>query len=408
MNKKSIAAFSASALLCTSQLAFAYLPGSVSGPFYNPEQSGHGITVTIANDQMAIAIWHVFTTDGKPLTLYIEGEVEGRSIVGDAYAPNGMRFGDFNPADVELPHWGDITISFDSCDHATLNWDADDPSYPDGEMPIRRLVQPVGVDCALPVENDIAPGLYESRGDEGSPLQGLVDDEGVLWGIERSYRSDGAPFGQIPSPGWIGVFAPFSVVATPVEKSDPAPRTLFLPEGTTYIGLSTSWSPLWWLYQPERRDVWSSSGQNVFSTKAGAPAFTLSNHPFYSHFHLEAGSTISTQLTSLSLPDLSGHYRVPTALQFAQSAAGLEISPSGTVCIRTLVDDAACRLTGTISVANSELGIVEFRLSHPDNPSLPTYFGRGWMADADYGRELVLVGHPDGGKGFGLIAVKNP
>src|SRR5690606_21679948 len=152
----------ASVLLCAAPCAHAYLPGSLSGPFYNPEQSGHGITVTVVNDQTAVAIWHVFDPDGKPLTLYIEGSIEGRRIVGNAYAPQGMRFGEFDRDDIELPLWGSIEIAFDDCRNATLSWDAVDASYADGEMPIRRLASLKGIQCDLPPRNDLAPGIYEA------------------------------------------------------------------------------------------------------------------------------------------------------------------------------------------------------------------------------------------------------
>src|SRR5690606_32960377 len=147
---KTLAALGASVLLCASQLAHAGLPGSISGPWYNPEQRGHGLTVDVVSPDKAGVIWHVFDPDGHPLTLYIEGDISGRRIDGEAYAPEGMRFGEVDRSDVQLPHWGSVDIEFDDCNNARLDWSAEESSYGDGNMSIIRLAGLNGVDCNLP------------------------------------------------------------------------------------------------------------------------------------------------------------------------------------------------------------------------------------------------------------------
>ncbi|MEZ5465484.1 MAG: hypothetical protein R3F22_09745 [Lysobacteraceae bacterium] len=397
---KTLATLGAGVLLCASQFAHAYLPGSVSGPFYNPEQSGHGISITIATDQRAIAIWHVYNTEGDPLTLYIEGDVKGRRIVGQAYAPEGMRFGDFNKEDVQLPHWGSVDIAFDDCDHATLSWVADDLAYGDGEMPIRRLVQPIGVACTLPVENEIPLGLYET-----DAYQGFVDEEGVLWGIQRGYFPDGTPNAEIPGRMWVGGGGPISFVATPTRA--------FV--GTPTAGYSTSlkWSSMFWLSWPTHpNNINVNSGSWTDDPDAGYSFVLYVSRDFSPDSPrpvLEAGSARSTRVQPVNAAALAGDYKVPVQEQFFERNGDLHIEPDGSACFaEPEAPDNTCFLEGQITVSNSELGIVEFHLTNTSEPLLPAYFGRGWMADADYGRELVLVGHPDGGKGFGLIAIKQP
>ncbi|MEZ5465485.1 MAG: hypothetical protein R3F22_09750 [Lysobacteraceae bacterium] len=385
-----------SLLLCVSPVAHAYLPGSISGPFYNPEQSGHGITITVANDQRAIAIWHVFDPVGEPLTLYIEGDVEGRRIVGNAYAPEGMRFGEFNPADVQLPHWGSIEIAFDDCSNATLSWDADATDYEDGEMPIRRLVQPSGVNCTLPIDVQIPAGLYL---DVEKRYQGLIDDEGVLWGIERDFQPDGYPLGMIPSTLWVGTHVPISFVGTPVSERP-------VSESESVVSMLASATDLLWLQAPEQpRQI--TNTYSIYPNGSSGQIY-LSGVIFQTPVTLQTGSEDASvsQSMPLSVADLTGTYLVPIRDQLVPRLTKLEIDHDGALCIYARMESAHCHVTGKVAVANAELGIIEFRASHSDNPSLPVYFGRGWMADADYGRELVLVGHPDGGKGFGLVAIK--
>ncbi|MEZ5465486.1 MAG: hypothetical protein R3F22_09755 [Lysobacteraceae bacterium] len=391
---KTLVALGVSVLLCASQFAHAYLPGSVSGPFYNPEQSGHGISITIATDQRAIAIWHVYNTEGDPLTLYIEGDVEGRRIIGQAYAPEGMRFGDFNKEDVQLPHWGSVDIAFDDCDHATLSWVADDLAYGDGEMPIRRLVQPVGVQCTIPVETGMAVGLYESDN-----YQGLLDENGVLWGLTRKYERDGYPSALIAGPQcWWSLSSSF--VVTPTKVS-------WRPDGSYRVESNTNWTSNSWLCRPTWEHftaiLASSAGTSPIRLDLAEPLVDVGTQDF-----LEFGSEHATLVTPATLEKISGHYRVPAMNQLGKTYALMDVGTDGNVCVRHYVTDSSCYVEGSMEVTNADLGIFDFRLKLPSHPSQPAYFGRGWIADADYGSELVLVGHPDGGKGFGLVAIKQP
>ena len=386
---KTLATLGASVLLCASQLAHAYLPGSVSGPFYNPAQSGHGINIDIVDDQRAIAIWHVYDTDGDPLTLYIDGNVEGRRIVGQAYAPEGMRFGEFNKEDLQLPYWGSVDIAFDDCDHATLSWVADDLAYGDGEMSIRRLVQPIGVSCTLPAANSIPAGLYESQ-----HFQGLVDSSGVLWAIERQYQFDGLPAGITPSRFWVGTFAPMSLVAIPHSDTGQVikPRLTLMRQ--------------WWIYAPSREEFTIEEGPYWYSSSENGYVFNF--HYGDDFVAMTAESQHASLRSDITAEDLTGRYRVPIRDQFFTRDGSMEIGDDGAVCVEVIISSTGCYLVGNIHAADDESGVVEFRLTSTEDPTRPAYFGRGWIADTDYGRELVLVGHPDGGKGFGLVAIKQP
>lgn len=108
------------AALAFTHSATAGLPGSMSGTWYNPAQSGHGLSLDVLAADRAVAIWHVFDADGQPVTLYIDGHLDGRLLTGPAYAPVGMRFGSFDPAELQLPVWGQVAIDFSSCDQAQL------------------------------------------------------------------------------------------------------------------------------------------------------------------------------------------------------------------------------------------------------------------------------------------------
>ena len=170
-------------LLFVSGLADAALPREVSGGWYNPGQSGHGVTVEIASPTGAIVYWMVYDTQGAPMPLYIEGRIVGRRIEGTAYAPRGMRFGSFDPRDVTLASWGEVDLDFGSCTTATLSWNAIDPAFGEGYIPLQRLIGlPLG-SCEFPASGFPFGALDgELNSPEGSGrLSGAVGNDGVLY-----------------------------------------------------------------------------------------------------------------------------------------------------------------------------------------------------------------------------------
>jgi hypothetical protein len=127
----------------------AALPHALDGSWYNPRQSGHGLTLERVDHDSALLFWHVFDTQGRPLTLYIEARVEDNKLVGEALAPNGMRFEHLATDQVQLPFWGMIEVSFSDCAHGVLRYDSSLPGFGQGEMPLTRLVAPKDPDCSL-------------------------------------------------------------------------------------------------------------------------------------------------------------------------------------------------------------------------------------------------------------------
>jgi hypothetical protein len=77
----------------------------------------------------------------------------GRSIdntiqIDALYRPTGAAFGEaFNAADVDLNHWGSLTIEFDDDLSGTVSFSSVDPDYGSGELPISRLARPMLADC---------------------------------------------------------------------------------------------------------------------------------------------------------------------------------------------------------------------------------------------------------------------
>jgi hypothetical protein len=129
------------------------LPAGLSGSWYNPAQSGHGLSIQMLSPSRALVFWYATDPHGNPFNLYVDAEVEPSSLVGRAIAPSGLRFGEWNRADLRAPAWGEVRIEFVDCDHASLSWTPDGEAgaaFAPGSMPLRRLTRIEGLRCEFP------------------------------------------------------------------------------------------------------------------------------------------------------------------------------------------------------------------------------------------------------------------
>jgi hypothetical protein len=391
--RKLLAALALAALGCSA--VQAKLPGGISGTWYNPEQNGHGLSVNLVHQDLAVVIWHVFDTAGNPLTLYIQGPVHGRTFDGVAYAPSGMQFGSFDPEALQLPVWGEVSIDFSDCEQAVLRWSASDPAYGSGEIPIQRLTFVHGVDCQLPPPNSLPSGLYSGNfatlpGRSGGRGVGIVDLEGRLWGMQR-WTPEGVP---IPLSGnW--VFDPGQVVVAVPTAVDGARIDVAI---TNYpnlwafgTGTSTSVSA--------STGAWSITAPIVGDFDAGPAHFSPRPQQWL------PGAPFGMALVApVSMQQVAGAYAIALRDQFLGQTGRLTVSAAGVACIvlRAPAATNACDFEGQVRTPEGDAGLVDFEFRRTGNPALPTYRGRGWLATVDGAHELVLVGG-NGFTGFGLV-----
>lgn len=369
--------------LSLASTAQAALPGGISGHWYNPDQAGHGLSITLANPEFAVVVWHVFDTDGNPMTLYIEGEVSGRTIEGTAYAPKGMRFGMFDPANFEAPQWGDVDLAFDNCVEATLSWDSSDPEFGNGSMPVERLAFTHGLDCSLPPADQSAFGRYGGevfRDGDPEPnisFTGIVDLEGRLWGIERMLWA-------IPSPSWM------RTRANHVVRTEPA------GEDGSLTGRAEVAS--WTLGSREGSDA---SGSWPEGEPGGELTWQLRDHTFDLSFW--PADDDRALVAPIDTEALAGRWAVPMRSQFKEETAWLDIEAGGRACIDMspwYEPRGGCHFEGWIDAPDGEHGLVDFEFHRPEESPGTPHRGRGWLTDGPDGLELILAG--DGS--FGLMA----
>jgi hypothetical protein len=120
----------------------------LSGSWYNPAQSGHGLMLEILDNQRVVLAWYTYDASGAPLWLFGEGTVQGQQIVADLGAFSGGRPpADWDQGELMSEPFGTVTMTVQSCNSATLSWTSDHPDFGSGELELQRLSWIQGQRC---------------------------------------------------------------------------------------------------------------------------------------------------------------------------------------------------------------------------------------------------------------------
>lgn len=128
------------------------IDATFSGLWYNPDQDGHGFSISVHSATSASVYWYTFSPFGSPIWIYGAGDIIVDRIESSAYFLQGMEFGTWDPDDKDVLDWGIFDIEFHSCNSATLTYDST-LSYQSGEefgsgtIPLVRLASIDGLEC---------------------------------------------------------------------------------------------------------------------------------------------------------------------------------------------------------------------------------------------------------------------
>ena len=161
-------------------LAHADIRPEHSGTWYNPDQSGHGLSIEVLDNERTIAFWFAYTPDGLPMFLEIIGVNDGHTVSGPAYYNEGMIWRQFDPGTLNKEVWGEISIEFLGCDSAILTWSSNVEGYGDGQVELKRLTFVAGLEC-----DDLAAELtgewqVDFAEGGGGPYSVTVDANGAF------------------------------------------------------------------------------------------------------------------------------------------------------------------------------------------------------------------------------------
>lgn len=376
--------------------ADAAVPSGISGTWYNAAQNGHGVSIEILDDRRAIAFWYVYDAHGQPVHLYIDGRIEGRTIRGTAYRPSGMRFGQFDPATLNVDIWGQVDLDVLSCQNLRMRYRGNGPAgsgYGDGEIALARLSQLKDLPCEpAPLVTGRYVGRFAPAPIGADPsLIAAVDEDGRLWATST----------YLLGPRYVSSNpAPPVLVGMPI--SDFA-RVEVLALGNT--GLDDEGAPGF----PYLRS--SNLAATVDATEAPRFAASDAQGAWLRSIELVQDASASARmLQTVALSALAEHqYRFSTLDQLVNTSYVLNIDAAGAVCLST-PGDSRCSWYGTLSLRNAQTAFFDFDL----RPSAllgqaysgrPPLVGRGWVErdGNDQIAALVFVGR-DSRNGLGFIA----
>lgn len=127
--------------------SIAIQPG-MTGAWYNPAQSGHGLFVEVLPNQGFLAWWFTFSPTGEQAWFGGVGRYQdGVAVVPLTKTAGGRFIPNFDPAQISNPPFGTLTFTYTGCDSALLEFDLPD-GYGRGTMPLTRLTLPAGLSCA--------------------------------------------------------------------------------------------------------------------------------------------------------------------------------------------------------------------------------------------------------------------
>ncbi len=161
-----------------------------SGSWYDPNHNGEGFAIEILANGLAQITWYTYDKAGQQAWIAGIGSIAGNTIaVTDAIITHGGVFGSaFNPDEVERDAWGTIIMTFNDCNHATVNYTGP-AAFGSGTLNLERLTSISGLGCnqesaERPVTSlsKISGSWYDpSHNGEGYVIEVLDNNQAVVF-----------------------------------------------------------------------------------------------------------------------------------------------------------------------------------------------------------------------------------
>ena len=122
-------------------------PRGLIGAWFQPSTSGQGIEIQWINDDYLLLFFYGHKDNGE--NFFLVGERAGRfdfnqDVVLSVYRTTGGRFNGLDPAQIQRPTWGTLTLRFSSCTAATATLAGIDGTQ---TLTLERLGRTTGLDC---------------------------------------------------------------------------------------------------------------------------------------------------------------------------------------------------------------------------------------------------------------------
>lgn len=121
-----------------------------SGSWYDAANPGHGLQLEVLGTgvtRTASLVWYVFQ-GGEQRWLIGQGPIAGDTARIALHSARGAQFPPaFDPADVALTPWGELTFTAIDADRARIAWAPTQPGYAPGALELVRLTSLLGRRC---------------------------------------------------------------------------------------------------------------------------------------------------------------------------------------------------------------------------------------------------------------------
>jgi len=127
--------------------SLAQIGPGYTGTWINNAEPGHGMIIEILEGGRVLAWWFTFAPDGGQAWFGGIGTYTGNTATIEVIKAQGGRFlPNFNPADIQNPVLGTMTIRFESCTRGSVSYQFQQ-GYGSGTWPIDRLTVAAGLVC---------------------------------------------------------------------------------------------------------------------------------------------------------------------------------------------------------------------------------------------------------------------
>lgn len=154
-------AFAAAAIMLAAPAGAITVTSGFTGNWFDPSEDGQGLQFEILEVQgetQVLALWFLVDPNGDLLWLFGQAPVVGDTATIPMYQPEGGSFGEPTTG---ATLWGEITLVFNSCNSAVLEFAAESPGKAEqvgtGFKNLQRLTQIKGSDCTGGVSDDLPP-----------------------------------------------------------------------------------------------------------------------------------------------------------------------------------------------------------------------------------------------------------
>ncbi len=120
-----------------------------SGSYYDPSHDGEGMIVQVLTNELVVVMWFTYDSNGNQMWMQGIGTIVGNTLtIDNLNTTSGTMWGSgFDPSATQTSPWGTLTMVFNSCGQATVNY-VSSAGFGSGTFDMIRLTQLMGITCA--------------------------------------------------------------------------------------------------------------------------------------------------------------------------------------------------------------------------------------------------------------------